>query len=73
MSEVIISDYFYGDEAEMFQYFRIPKQLITDERFKGVSTDANGIDTIRPAGACKSDLYWSAGQVQRQAAAGNSH
>ena len=41
MPEVIISDYFYGDEAEMFQYFRIPKQLITDERFKGVSTDAN--------------------------------
>ena len=40
MPEVIISDYFYGDEAEMFQYFRIPKQLITDERFKGVSTDA---------------------------------
>lgn len=40
MPEVIISDYFYGDEAEMFQYFRIPKQIITDERFKGVSTDA---------------------------------
>lgn len=40
MPEVIISDYFYGDEAEMFQYFRIPRQLITEERFKSVSTDA---------------------------------
>ncbi len=40
MPEVIISDYFYGDEADSFTYFRIPRQLISDERFKGVSTDA---------------------------------
>ena len=35
-----ISDYFYGDEAEQFIYFRIPRQLITDPRFKHLSTDA---------------------------------
>ena len=40
MSEAVISDYFYGDEAEQFVYFRIPRQLITDPRFKSLSTDA---------------------------------
>ena len=28
MPEAAISDYFYGDEAEQFIYFRIPRQLI---------------------------------------------
>lgn len=27
MAEVGISDYFYGDEAEQFIYFRIPRLL----------------------------------------------
>ncbi len=40
MQEAILSDYFYGDEAEQFTYFRIPRQLITDVRFKHLSTDA---------------------------------
>ena len=40
MAEAGISDYFYGDEAEQFIYFRIPRQLITDPRFKHLSTDA---------------------------------
>ena len=40
MSEVMLYDYFYGDEAEQFTYFRIPRQLITSPRFKQVSTDA---------------------------------
>lgn len=40
MPETAISDYFYGDEAEQFIYFRIPRQLITDPRFKHLSTDA---------------------------------
>ena len=33
-------DYFYGDEAEQFTYFRIPRLLITSQRFKGLSTEA---------------------------------
>ena len=38
--EPIISDYFYGDEAEQFSYFRIPRLLLTNPRFKVLSTDA---------------------------------
>ena len=40
MPEAAISEYFYGDEAEQFIYFRIPRQLITDPHFKYLSTDA---------------------------------
>lgn len=40
MPETVLSDYFYGDEAGQFQYFRIPRQLITNPRFKHLSTDA---------------------------------
>lgn len=40
MPETILSDYFYGDEAGQFQYFRIPRQLITNPKFKHLSTDA---------------------------------
>ena len=40
MPEVILSDYFYGAESEEFIYFKIPRLLITDPKFKHVSTDA---------------------------------
>lgn len=33
-------DYFYGVEAEQFSFYRIPKVLFTDERFKGISAEA---------------------------------
>ena len=33
-------DYHYGTEAEQYSYFRVPRILITDERFRHVSTDA---------------------------------
>ena len=33
-------EYFYGSEAEQFSFFRIPKVLFADERFKSMSTDA---------------------------------
>lgn len=33
-------DYYYGIEAEQFSFYRIPKLLITDERFKILSSDA---------------------------------
>lgn len=32
--------YFYEQEAELFSFYRIPKLLFTDERFKDLSTDA---------------------------------
>ena len=31
--------YFYGHEAEQYSFYRIPKQLISDSRFRNVSTD----------------------------------
>lgn len=33
-------DYYYGIESEQFTFFRIPKALIQEARFKGLSTDA---------------------------------
>lgn len=33
-------DYFYGQQAEQFSFYRIPKVLFTDDRFWNVSTDA---------------------------------
>lgn len=33
-------DYHYGNEAEQYSFYRIPKILIVDDRFKGLSTDA---------------------------------
>lgn len=33
-------DYFYGQQADMFSFYRIPKVLFTDERFWNVFTDA---------------------------------
>ena len=33
-------DYYYGDEAEQYSFYRIPKVLFTDSRFKGISVDA---------------------------------
>ena len=32
--------YFYGHEAEQYAFYRIPKVLISDPRFRNVSTDA---------------------------------
>ena len=40
MSGNITFDYFYGKEAEQFSFYRVPKLLFTDKRFKGLSNDA---------------------------------
>ena len=34
------NDYFYGQSGEMFSYFRVPKILFRDIKFKDLSTDA---------------------------------
>ena len=31
-------DYFYGQQAEQFAFYRIPKPLFSDKRFRGIST-----------------------------------
>ena len=33
-------DFFYGDQAEFFSFYRIPKVLITDKRFRKLSCEA---------------------------------
>ena len=33
-------DYFYGNQAEQYSFYRIPKALFTDSRYKGVSVEA---------------------------------
>ena len=36
----MILDYYYGDQADQFSFYRIPKVLFTDSRFKDISTEA---------------------------------
>ena len=40
MSEIILSDYLYGDEAAQFTFFKMPRQLFDDSHFKSLSTAA---------------------------------
>lgn len=40
MGEAQHFPYYYGYESEQFAFYRIPKLLVTDERFQGLSTDA---------------------------------
>ena len=40
MGDVFKFDYYYGIEAEQFSFYRVPRLLIKDERFKELSSDA---------------------------------
>ncbi len=40
MGEPLKFDYYYGVEAEQFSFYRVPRLLIKDECFKGLSSDA---------------------------------
>ena len=40
MNEKNMFDYFYGSQAEQFSFFRLPKILVRDERFRKISSDA---------------------------------
>lgn len=40
MDEKLKFDYYYGIEAEQFSFFRVPRILIKDKRFKKLSNDA---------------------------------
>lgn len=33
-------DFYYGKESEQFTFYRLPKALISDERFKGITNNA---------------------------------
>lgn len=40
MNDDLKFEYYYGTEAEQFSFYRIPRLLIKDERFKSLSSDA---------------------------------
>lgn len=40
MKESLKLDYYYGIETEQFSFYRVPRLLIKEERFKGLSSDA---------------------------------
>ncbi len=66
MPEAILSDYFYGDESEQFVFFKIPRQLITDQKFKHISTDAKllyGMLLDRMSLSAKHGWYDDTGRV----------
>ena len=33
-------EFYYGQEAEQFTFYRLPKALITDSRFKDISNNS---------------------------------
>lgn len=40
MAEEKFFDYYYGDESSQFSFYRIPRQLVTGDNFKRLSTNA---------------------------------
>jgi len=66
MPDKAFSDYFYGDEATQFTYFRIPCQLITHPRFKHLSTGSKllyGMLLDRMSQPIKNEWYDDTGRV----------
>ena len=59
-------DYFYGAEAEQFSFYRIPKVLFTEERFRSVSAEAKvlyGLLLYRMSLSCKNGWLDKEGRV----------
>jgi len=59
-------DYYYGDESNQFSFYRIPRQLITGEQFKKLSTDAKllyGLLLDRMGLSAKNGWYDDQGRV----------
>ena len=40
MPETLNLNYYYGNEADQYSFYRIPKILLTDRRYKGISLEA---------------------------------
>ena len=59
-------DYFYGGEADQFNFYRIPKALFTDEHFKNVSVEAKvlyGLMLDRMSLSVSNEWFDPAGRV----------
>ena len=35
-----MTDYFYGGQADLFSFYRLPKALFVDPRFRGISAES---------------------------------
>lgn len=58
--------YYYGDESGQFSYFRIPRQLVTGDQFRRLSTDAKllyGLLLDRMGLSAKNGWYDKLGRV----------
>ena len=59
-------DYYYGDETSQFSFYRIPRQLVTGQQFKKISTDAKllyGLLLDRMGLSARNSWYDDAGRV----------
>jgi len=58
-------DYYYGDKSGQFSYFRIPRQLVTSDQFRRLSTDAKLLYGLldRMGLSAKNDWYDKMGRV----------
>ena len=66
MAESMIYDYYYGDESSQFSFYRIPRQLVTGQQFKKISTDAKllyGLLLDRMGLSARNRWYDDAGRV----------
>ena len=66
MAAEIFYNYYYGDESNQFSFYRIPRQLITGNDFKRLSTDAKllyGLLLDRMSLSAKNGWYDDHGRV----------
>lgn len=66
MAAEAIYDYYYGDESSQFSFYRIPRQLMTGDRFKRLSVDAKllyGLLLDRMSLSAKNGWYDQQGRV----------
>ena len=66
MAAEVSYEYYYGDESSQFSFYRIPRQLVTGERFKRLSTDAKllyGLLLDRMGLSAKNGWYDEQGRV----------
>ena len=66
MNNSTVFDYYYGDESNLFSFYRIPRQLITGDAFKSLSTDAKllyGLLLDRMSLSAKHGWYDKQGRV----------
>ena len=59
-------DYFYGQQSDLFTFYRVPKVLFTNERFWNISADAKMKEQLSED---ESELFALADSVLRKVSA----